>query len=144
MSRRSPTLEASKQSAPANFSVDPCSLVVQGMLPRRRRHQTQCSYQTGMTKYDLFFQPLLSIVTFQDMTIKQLMYTRKVPFLYTERASVLFSGFQIHLKKFSMSNDVYLLFRTRGSTLYGKFTQNQTLTIYFIVSMHYYMLKLTN
>ena len=79
MSCRSPILEASKQSAPTNFSVDPCSLVLQGVPPRRRRRQTPCSAQTGMTKYDLF-------LTFQEMTIKHLMYMRKVPFLYTERA----------------------------------------------------------
>ena len=54
MSRRSPTLEASKQSAPTNFSLDPCSLVVQGVPPRQRRRQTPCSAQTGTTNYDLF------------------------------------------------------------------------------------------
>ena len=40
-----------------------------------------------------FFSPLLSIVTFQEMAIKHLMYTRKVPFLYTESACVLFPSF---------------------------------------------------
>ena len=32
------------------------------------------------------------------MTIKNLMYTQKVPFLYTERARVVFSGFEIRQK----------------------------------------------
>ena len=40
-----------------------------------------------------FFRHLLSIVSSQEMTIKHLMYTRKVPFLYTERACVLFVWF---------------------------------------------------
>ena len=40
-----------------------------------------------------FFGPLLLIVTSQEMTIKHLMYTWKVPFLYTERACVLFFWF---------------------------------------------------
>ena len=59
-----------------------------------------------MTNYDLFFGPLLSIVTSQEMTIKHLLYTQKVPFLYTERACVFFSGFRIHLGKFFMSTEV--------------------------------------
>ena len=46
------------------------------------------------------------MVTSQEMTIKHLMYTRKVPFLYTERACVLFSGFRIRLGKFFMSTEV--------------------------------------
>ena len=53
-----------------------------------------------------FFGPLFSIVTSQEMTIKHLMYTQKVPFLYTERACVPFSSFQIHLGKFFMSTEV--------------------------------------
>ena len=53
-----------------------------------------------------FFPPLLSIVTFQEMTIKHLMYAPKVPFLYTERACVLFSGFGIRLGKFFISTEV--------------------------------------
>ena len=46
------------------------------------------------------YEPLLWIVTFQEMTIKYLMYMEKVPFLYTERASVVFSGFDIHPGRF--------------------------------------------
>ena len=42
-----------------------------------------------------FPKPLLLIVTFQEMTIKHLMYTQKVPILYTERACVGFSSFEI-------------------------------------------------
>ena len=55
MSRHSPSLGASQQSASSNFSIDPCSLVVQGVPPCRRCHQTPCSAQTGMTNYDLFW-----------------------------------------------------------------------------------------
>ena len=46
-----------------------------------------------------FFRPLLLIVTFQEMTIKHLMYTRKVPFLYTERACVLIFRFSDSRKR---------------------------------------------
>ena len=40
-----------------------------------------------------FSEPLLWIVTFQEMTIKHLMYIWKVLFLYTERACVVFIWF---------------------------------------------------
>ena len=106
MSCRYPTLGALKQSAPSNFSLDPCSLVVQGVPPHWRHRQTPCSAQTGTTNYDLFFRPLLSIVTSQEMTIKHLMFMWKVPFLYTERACVLFPGFRIRLGNFFMSTEV--------------------------------------
>ena len=55
MSHRSPSLGASQQSASSNFSIDPCSLVVQGVPPHQRHHQTPCSAQTGTTNYDLFW-----------------------------------------------------------------------------------------
>ena len=55
MSRPSPSLGASQQSASAYFSIDPYFLVVQGVPPHRRHCQTPCSAQTGMTNYDLFF-----------------------------------------------------------------------------------------
>ena len=92
MNRRSPSLGASQQSASSNFSIDPCSLVVQGCLLVRgiaKLHVALKLVQQTMT----FFGPLLSIVTSQEMTIKHLMYTWKVPFLYTERACVLFFQF---------------------------------------------------
>ena len=92
MSHCSPSLGASQQSTSSNFLIDPCSLVVQGVPPHRRCRETPFSAQTGMTNYDLF-SPLLLIVPSQEMTTKHLMYTPKVPFLYTERACVLFSGF---------------------------------------------------
>ena len=38
--------------------------------------------------------PLLSIRTFDETTIKHLMYMEKVPFLYTETACVLFLWFR--------------------------------------------------
>ena len=53
-----------------------------------------------------FFPPLLSIRTFEEITIKHLMYMERVPFLYTERACVLFSGFKIRLGKFLIWNEV--------------------------------------
>ena len=67
-----------------------------------------------MPNYD-FFPPLLSIITFEEMTIKHLMYVQKVPFLSTERACVVFSGFKIHPGRFLMLNKVKPLFQTRGS-----------------------------
>ena len=79
---------------------------MQGVPPRRRRPQTPCSAQTSTTNNDPFFRPLLLIVTLDEATIKHLMYTRKVPFLYTERACVLFSGFRIRLGKFLISKEV--------------------------------------
>ena len=92
MSRRSPSLGASKQSASSNFLLDPCSLVVLLVGGVTKLH-VALKTQTGMTNYDLFFRLLLSIVTLDEATIKHLMYTRKVPFLYTERACVLFFRF---------------------------------------------------
>ena len=80
-----------------------------GVPPCQRRRQTPCSAQTGTTNYDLF-SSLLLIVTLDETTIKHLMYTWKVPFLYTERACVLFSSFRSHLGKFFMS--------TKGSYYY--------------------------
>ena len=50
------------------------------------------------------FSPLLLIVTFQEMTIKHIMYTPKVPFLYTERACVLFFQFWNSPRKISYVN----------------------------------------
>ena len=79
------------------FSIDPCSLVVEGVPPHQRHHQIPSSAQTHMTIYDLF-SPLLSIVTLDEATIKHSLYTQKVHFLfstpiYTENACVLFSQF---------------------------------------------------
>ena len=54
-----------------------------GVPPHQSHPQVPSSTQTGMPKYDLFSEPLLLTITFQAMTIKQLMYTQKVPFLYT-------------------------------------------------------------
>ena len=46
------------------------------------------------------------IVTLDKATIKHLIYTRKVPFRYTESACVRFSGFRIRLGKFLISKEV--------------------------------------
>ena len=43
--------------------------------------------------------PLFMAITFDDTTIKHLMYMHKVPFQCTERACVFFSGFEIRPKK---------------------------------------------
>ena len=64
-----------------------------GVPPCRRHPQVPSFTQTGTPKYDIFSEPLFFIITFQEMTIKHLMYTWKVPFLYTERACVVFFQF---------------------------------------------------
>ena len=70
-----------------------------GVPPCQRHPQVASFTQTSTPKYDLFSEPLLLIVTFQEMSIKHLMYIYiyiwKVPFLNTERAYVVFSGFEI-------------------------------------------------
>ena len=84
------------------------------MPPRRRRPQTPCSAQTGTMKNDLFFQLLLLIVTLDEATIKHLMYTQKVPFLYTERACVLFSRFSNSPRKiFNVERSVAIILDQR-------------------------------
>ena len=71
-----------------------------GVPPHQMHLQVPSFAQTGMPKYDLFSKPHFLIVTFQETTIKHLMYMRKVPFLYTERACVVFSSFDIHHERF--------------------------------------------
>ena len=88
MSCQSPTLGASKQSAPSNFLLDPCSLVVQGVPPCQRHCRTPCSTQTGTTNYDLFSTSSFDC-NFSRNDNQTFMYMWKVPFLYTERACVL-------------------------------------------------------
>ena len=53
------------------------------------------------------------------MTISHLRYTQKVPFLYTERACVVFSSFEIHPGRFSVLKKVLQVSWTRGSSLVG-------------------------
>ena len=71
-----------------------------GVPPRWRHPQVPSFTQTGMPKYDPFSEPLLLIITFQEMTIKHLMYAQQVPFLYTERAC---AGF-FSVLKFAMED----------------------------------------
>ena len=71
-----------------------------GVPPCQRHPKVPSFTQTGTPKYDLFSEPLFLIVTFQEMTIKHLMYMWKVPLLYTERACVVFSGFEIQHGRF--------------------------------------------
>ena len=65
-----------------------------------RHPQVPLFTQTCMPKYGIFSETLLLIITFQEMTIKHFMYTWKVPFLYTERACVVFSSFEIRCRRF--------------------------------------------
>ena len=64
-----------------------------GVPPCQRHPQVPLFAQTSMPKYDLSSEPLFLIITFQEMTIKHLIYMLKVPFLYTERACVGFFRF---------------------------------------------------
>ena len=63
-----------------------------------------------------FFPPLLSIRAFDKLTIKHVIYMEKVPFLYTERACVLFSGFEIHLGFFLYGMKCSYYFGPEGVT----------------------------
>ena len=109
MSHRFPSLGASPQSASSNFSIDPCSLVVAGggggcllVGGVANLHVALKPVQQTMT----FFPPLLLIVTLDQATIKHLMYTWKVPFLYTERACVLFFQFSNSPRKIFYVNQI--------------------------------------
>ena len=64
-----------------------------GVPPHQRHPQVPLFTQTSTQKNALFSKPHFLIVTFQEMTIKHLMYMWKVPFLYTERACVVFFWF---------------------------------------------------
>ena len=71
-------------SAFALFSTDLYSLGVERVPLCQRCLQIPSIAQTSMPNYD-FFSPLVSIITFEEMTIKHLMYIcEKYPFL-TER-----------------------------------------------------------
>ena len=72
------------------------SLGMVGVPPHQSHPQVPSFTQTGMPKHDLFSEPLLWIVTFQEMKIKHFIYMQKVPFLYTERACAVFFSFEIH------------------------------------------------
>ena len=70
-----------------------------------------------MPKYDPFSEPLLSIVTFQEMTIKHLMYMQKVPFLYTERACVVLFVLKFTLKDFVCQKSVASILDQRENNI---------------------------
>ena len=84
---------ASKSFATMNTLTSLDSLGMVGVPPCWRHLQVPLFTQTSTPKYDLFSEPRFLIVTFQEMTSKHLMYTQKVPFLYTERACVVFFHF---------------------------------------------------
>ena len=100
-----PSLGALKQSAFSLFLTDLYSLGVEGVPPHQRCLQIP-SILKLVRQTMTFSPPLLSIITFEEMTIKHLMYMQKVPFLCTERACVVFSGFEIHPGRSFMSHEV--------------------------------------
>ena len=69
------------------------------MPPHQRHPQTPLSAQASTPKFDTFFSCLFMVVTCKQMTIKHSLYMLKVPFLCTERACVVFSGFEIRSRK---------------------------------------------
>ena len=90
-----PCLGAWRSSATDNVLTSRSSLGQVGVPPHQRHPQIPSFAQTGMPKYDPFSKPLLLIITFQEMTMKHLIYTQKVPFLCTESACVVFPSFEI-------------------------------------------------
>ena len=66
----------------------------------------------------IFSNPFFMVVTFEQMTIKHSMYMQKVPFLCTERACVVFSGFGIHPRRKVTWSKVLQVLWTRGSSIY--------------------------
>ena len=91
---------AAKSFATINILASLSSLGMVGVPPHQRHPQVPLFTQTGMPKYDLFSEPHFLIVTFQETTINHLIYMWKVPFLYRERACVIFSGFEICCERF--------------------------------------------
>ena len=92
-------------------------------VPPCQRHPLVPSFtQTGTPKYDLFSKPHFLIITFQEMTIEHLMYTWKVPFLYTERAYVDFP-----VLKFAVED---YLCRTKCCKYYGPEGVNKSMFLY--------------
>ena len=63
------------------------------------------------------FSLLLLTITLEEMTIEHSLYMQKVPKNYTERACVVFSGFEIHPGRNLMSCKVLQVFQTRESII---------------------------
>ena len=69
------------------------------------------------TKLQPFFPPLLSTITFNQMTIKHSLYMQKVHKYNTERAYVVFSSFGIRHGRKVTWNKVLQVLQTRGSRI---------------------------
>ena len=63
------------------------------MPPRWRYPQVPLLAQTGTPNLTFFCEPLLSIVSRREMTIKHLLYTQLCVFMYTKGACVVFFRF---------------------------------------------------
>ena len=63
------------------------------MPPRRRYPQVPSLAQTGTPNLTFLGEPLLSIVSRREMTIKHLLYTQLCAFMYTKGACVVFFQF---------------------------------------------------
>ena len=67
------------------------------MPPRRRYPQVPSLAETSTPNLTFFCEPLLLIVSRQEMTIKHLLYMQLCAFMYTKVACVVFSSFGIPL-----------------------------------------------
>ena len=63
------------------------------MPPCRRYPQVPSLAQTGTPNLTFFCEPLLSIISRREMTIKHLLYTQLCAFMYTKGACVVFFRF---------------------------------------------------
>ena len=64
------------------------------MHPRWRYPQVPSLAETGTPNLTFFCEPLLSIVSRREMTIKHLLYMQLCAFMYTKGACVGFSRFR--------------------------------------------------
>ena len=64
------------------------------MPPRQRYPQVPSLAQTSTPNLTFFSEPLLSIVSHREMTIKHLLYKQLCAFMYTKEACVVFSRFR--------------------------------------------------
>ena len=64
------------------------------MPPCRRYPQVPSLAQTGTPNLTFFCEPLLSIESCREMTIKHLLYTQLCAFMYTKGACVVFFWFR--------------------------------------------------
>ena len=85
---------ALKPFGSSDFLTSPSSLAVEGMPPHWRYPQVPSLAQTSAQNLTFFCEPLLWIVSHQEMTIKHSNYIQLCPFMYTKGACVVFLRFR--------------------------------------------------